>query len=158
MRTQELIVRQTQRALEDTLRAAAALPADRLDWQPAPTSRSALNQLQEIAVSAEWFLPLLEGGQLPAFDDHARREAARLKASLDTLDACRVYARDSTARLCHAIAHFPDERLDDEISLPFGGGMMMTMADVLGLHAWNLTYHLGQINYIQTLLGDREMH
>lgn len=32
------------------------------------------------------------------------------------------------------------------------------MADVLFLHSWNLTYHLGQINQLQLMLGDREMH
>jgi hypothetical protein len=34
----------------------------------------------------------------------------------------------------------------------------MTLAEVLGLPAWNMTYHLGQINQIQLVLGDREMH
>jgi len=36
--------------------------------------------------------------------------------------------------------------------------MIMTMADVLMLQRWNLTYHLGQINQIQLMLGDAEMH
>jgi len=144
--------------LEDVLRAAAALPPDRLAWQPAETSRSALNQLQELAVSASWFLPILSEGHFPEFGDHARRETERIRESLDTLEKCRDQARDGTAQLCQAIAQFPDGRLEDEILVPFGGGMTLTMADVLGLHAWNLTYHLGQINYLQTMIGDREMH
>jgi hypothetical protein len=36
--------------------------------------------------------------------------------------------------------------------------MTVTIADVLGMHYWNLTYHLGQINQIQMMLGDRQMH
>jgi len=29
---------------------------------------------------------------------------------------------------------------------------------VIGKHAWNLAYHQGQINQIQLLLGDKQMH
>jgi hypothetical protein len=42
--------------------------------------------------------------------------------------------------------------------MPFGGGVVMTMADILSLPSWNMVYHLGQINQIQLMLGDREMH
>jgi len=95
---------------------------------------------------------------MPEFDDHAKREAGRLAASFDTFAKCRERMQAGTGRLCHAIERFPDGRLEEEIFLPFGGGVSLTMADVLALHGWNLTYHLGQINYLQTLLGDRAMH
>jgi hypothetical protein len=36
--------------------------------------------------------------------------------------------------------------------------MTVSLADVCFLHYWNTVYHLGQVNYLQTLLGDREMH
>ena len=32
------------------------------------------------------------------------------------------------------------------------------MADILMLHYHNMTYHLGQINFIQLMYGDKEMH
>ena len=62
------------------------------------------------------------------------------------------------ADLCHAVAAIPDAALEREITLPFGGGTVMTLADALGLPAWNMTYHLGQINLIGLMLGDRRMH
>ena len=34
----------------------------------------------------------------------------------------------------------------------------MTLADVMMLCYWNIVYHLGQINQIQLMLGDEEMH
>jgi hypothetical protein len=37
-------------------------------------------------------------------------------------------------------------------------GAKMTFAELLFLNYWNLVYHQGQIAYIQTLYGDREMH
>lgn len=158
MRFQEQIVRMTQRALQDLIRAAEAFPSDRLEWSPAPTGRSALSMMQEAATSARWLLPLIESGSMPAFDDHARREAAALRASYDDLPKCVAASLAGTGELCRAILALPDSQLEQEIQVPFGGGTMMTLADVSSLHYWNLVYHLGQLSYIQTLYGDLEMH
>ncbi len=121
-------------------------------------ARSALSQMQEVATAGAWFIPLVRDRKQPEFDEHARREAVRLRKSYDTIEKCVEAARDSTSDLCRAIAAFPDMELEDEMTLPFGGGVVMTMADVLGMHHWNLVYHLGQINQLQLMLGDREMH
>lgn len=37
-------------------------------------------------------------------------------------------------------------------------GMMVTGADPLFLSYCNLTYHLGQVSYVQMPLGNAEMH
>lgn len=158
MRYQDQVVKQTQRALDDVLRAVDALPEDKRDWKPAETARSALNQLQEIAMSPQFFVRLIRDGKMLEFDDHAKEESEKLRKSFNTLAKCREAAKDGTSELCQIVSDFPDDRLEDEVTLPFAGGMVMTMADVLGLHAWNLTYHHGQVNYIQTMLGDLEMH
>ncbi|MEZ5163605.1 MAG: hypothetical protein R2688_07600 [Fimbriimonadaceae bacterium] len=64
----------------------------------------------------------------------------------------------TTSDLCNLIAEFPDDQLENEVTLPFGGGMTITMADVLSIHYWNTVYHQGQVNFIQMLLGDGDMH
>lgn len=158
MRYQDQLVRLTQKALDDIVRSASAVPADKLTWTPGGETRSTLSQMQEIAMSGSWFVPLVKDRSVPEMDEHARKEAARIRESYDTLEKCIDAAKQSTAELCAAISDFPDASLEDEITLPFGGGAVMTMADVLFLHTWNLTYHLGQINQIQLALGDRAMH
>ena len=155
MRYQDQLVRQTQKALDDIARAARAIPADRADWSPGGESRSALNQMQEVSTAANWFLPMVRDRTLPKFDEHAREEAAKLRQSFDDIERCIDAGRTSTSDLCQAIQAFPDSQLEEEMTLPFG---TFTMADILGLHYWNLIYHLGQINQIQLLLGDRAMH
>jgi hypothetical protein len=44
------------------------------------------------------------------------------------------------------------------IHLPFRGGMDMTVLQIMSLMVWNCNYHEGQICYIQTLYGDKDMH
>jgi uncharacterized damage-inducible protein DinB len=157
MRLQDQIVRQTQRAVDDFLRAIAAIPVDHLEWAP-EGGRHALSQLQEVAMVPDFYLIVLRTGSVPVFDDHAKERVETLRASLSTIDECREGLMRMTSELCQAIRDFPDQRLEEEVVLPFNGGMRVTMGDVLGLHYWNTVYHLGQINYLQTLLGDREMH
>jgi uncharacterized damage-inducible protein DinB len=158
MRYQDQVVKGTYKALDDIVRAARAVPADRLDWAPGGAARSVLNQMREIAAAGSWFLPIVREGRLPEFAEHPRAEARRIMQGFDTLDKCVEAARASTAELCHAVADFPDDQLECELTLPFGGGTTMTMADILGMHAWNMVYHLGQISQIQLMLGDLEMH
>lgn len=156
MRFQDHTVGRTQRALDDVVRAARAIPEDRLDWSPGGSARSALAQMREIAQTGERFLPLIVG-DARGFEGHAAREEAALEGT-EGLDVLIERARAGVAQLCQAIVAIPDAALEREITLPFGGGVVMTLADALGLPAWNMTYHLGQINLIGLMLGDRRMH
>lgn len=158
MRYQDQVVRATQKALDDIVRAAQAVPADKLDWSAGGAARSVLNQMQEIAISGDWFVPILRDRQVPAFDEHARKESGRLMKENDTLEKCVAAAQAGTSALCRAIAAFPSDALEDELVMPFGGGMRLSMADIMTLHRDNMVYHTGQINFVQLLLGDREMH
>ena len=114
--------------------------------------------MQELAIAAAMFVPLIENRGMPPEQSHAEVSSRKASESYDTLAQCVSAAKEGTQRVCGLIASFPDSELDKEVHLPFGPGMTVTMADVLGLHAWNLVYHLGQINYIQTCLGDYQMH
>ena len=157
MRYQDQVVKMTQKALDDVCRAAAAVPAEKLDWSPMGKARSVLNQMQEIATSGTWFIPLVESRVLPVFDAEMAKAHTRFRNTFDTIEDCIAEARQSTGQLCQAIVAFPDVELDNEVTLPFGAGMT-TMADVLAMHYWNMVYHLGQINQIQLMLGDTKMH
>lgn len=156
MRLQDHLVSRTQRALDDVIRAARAIPEERLDWSPGGSARSTLAQMREIAQTGERFLPLVLG-DATGFVGHAAREEAALQGD-EALDELIARARRGVADLCQAILAISDESLEREITLPFGGGIVMTLTDALGLPAWNMTYHLGQINLIGLILGDRRMH
>ena len=158
MRYQDEIDRITQKALDDICRAARSIPADRAEWVPMGEARSLLNQMQEIAVAATWFFNIIQDLKVPKEPDQSIDETMARARKLLTVEECIDMARVTTAELCKAISTFPDEAMELEVTLPFDEGQTVIMADVLFLHAWNLSYHLGQINQIQLMLGDREMH
>lgn len=157
MRYQDQLVRLTQKAFDDLCRAALAVPEDKRAWNPGGESRSVLSQMQEVATTADFFMPILQEG-VRDFDQHVMKELARKRDSLSTVEQCIEAGREGVVELCTKIAEFPDQHLETEMTVPFGGGMVMSMADILDLPRWNFTYHLGQINQIQLMLGDRAMH
>ena len=154
MTYQDQIVKMTQRAVLDLIEAVESLPPNSRDWQPTPQSRSALNQLREIAMGPRYLIPLLSDFRSDSFSLHGPSGIAGADEDLTTFDAIRAEALAGLAELCQQMAHVPDEKLDAEVILPFAGGMTMTLADVLALHYWNATYHLGQVNYLSVLAAD----
>jgi len=158
MRYQDEIVRMTQRALDDVCRAALAIPSEKREWVPMGAARSVLNQMQELAVAALWFYDIIQDLRITREPERDIDEIMVKAREITTVEECVERARTSTSDLCRAIAAFPDEALDVEVTLPFGAGQTASMADMLYMHAWNLTYHLGQINQMQLMLGDPEMH
>ena len=152
MRLQDQIVKITQHALDDVCRAAQAVPEAKQNWAPGGSSRSTLSQMQEIAATPGVMLPILQGTA------SSKHEQGKAPHSPDSVEHCSEIARAEFGRLCQAISAFPDMRMDEEIRTPFGDDTIMTMADALMLPYWNLVYHLGQINQIQLILGDTEMH
>jgi hypothetical protein len=151
MRVQDFIAGQTEVITEGIIRATRAVPADKLEWKPFDNGRSALDQFQECAVSPEIFLRALNGGGYVYTDDLRDKRKA-----LKTIDEAEVALRKNTAELLKAMRETPDARLEEPIELPWGA--TWRLVDVMNMHFWNLTYHVGQINYIQTMLGDFEMH
>src|SRR5436190_21636559 len=111
MRYQDQVVKMTQKALDDVCRAASSTPPDRLEWVPMDKARSVLNQMQEIATSGTYFLPLVESGVVPVFDDETAEQHTRFRQAMHSLDECINEARESTGQLCQAIIGFPDKDL-----------------------------------------------
>jgi len=147
-----------QRALEDLCRSANAVRPEFHDWRPAGEARAVLSQMREIASSGYFFIPILKDRTPPTFSPEAMREAQDRMESYKTMLDCIASAREVTGEINLLILSIPDEELEKEIDLPFGGGMRVTIADVCVMHYWNMVYHHGQVNQIQLMLGDRDMH
>jgi uncharacterized damage-inducible protein DinB len=139
------------------LRAVRATPEDKLEWKVLDKSRTVLDMLQECAQSPLWFAAMLEQRTGSVFDpaEYPNLQAERRAWSAEEAER-RIH--ENSERLYAAIRSVPDEDLTQTISLPFGQNMVASLTTVMALTYWNLTYHLGQINFIQTLLDDWQMH
>lgn len=121
------------------------LPPDKLDFQPNPGCKSALQVTGEAAGVMRMLLPLFTGGDFQPSPSPPPQSFEEAKT--DLLDASEAFA---------AALDGAGPELERSIASPFGGEMWVAHAVVFGMI--DLLHHHGQITYLQSLLGDAENH
>lgn len=120
------------------------IPADKLDWKPTPEAKSALQIAGEIIGVMEMTAPLFTGGNYaPA--------PLPVPATLDEAVALLTAASKKYADALEAAG----DELERPVESPFG---TMWAASAVLFGVIDLLHHNGQLSYIQSLLGDAEMH
>jgi uncharacterized damage-inducible protein DinB len=99
------------------------------------------------------YASVLANAPLP-FRSQAESDAATDEC--DTLPKACAYLHRSLTRLCDTLIALPAERLTEMVILPDGEKMPSALAMLVPAN--HMQYHLGQINYLQTLMGDEEYH
>jgi uncharacterized damage-inducible protein DinB len=152
----KLVAKFTLDAVDELLRYARAVPREKLTWRPAEHARSVLEILQECAtLPAALVAWLQERPQaVPSQEQYASFWAQA--AALTTLEACENALRENTQHLLQVVQSLSEADLSQTAVAPWG--KTYTLAEGSMLHHWNITYHLGQIAYIQLLYGDTEYH
>lgn len=141
---QEYIARATEQKAQDVI-AAARAAADMRNGNSLGRGRTVLDLVAECAITNKMSIALLRDRR---WDEAGREARQKAHAALDTLDkACDALA-ESTIALANAIRAIPDDHLALEVFLP---SETSTVADDMLHSYWNMSYHEGQINYIQTL-------
>ena len=152
----KLLAKFTLDVVDELMRYAKAVPNDKLTWRPAEHARSVLEILQECAtLPAAWAAWLQERPESPPSMEQYAPYCAQA-ATLTTLDACETALRENTARLLQVVETLSEADLSQTAVAPWG--KTYTLAEGCMLHHWKLTYHLGQVAYIQLLYGDTEYH
>jgi uncharacterized damage-inducible protein DinB len=142
----------SQEACETLIRVAGATPADKLSWEPLENGRTILAQLAECTLAnLKWarILRTREYANLP------RDLAENLWGQLTTLDAISTKLRESVEELVSALGGVPVDELSSQVQTEWGA---MSLSRCCFHAYWNMVYHEGQINYIQTLYGDFDEH
>ncbi|MBN9503780.1 MAG: hypothetical protein BGO01_08360 [Armatimonadetes bacterium 55-13] len=145
----ELLTRLTENQIDSLFRAASALPADKLDWQPSANTRSALDQLQEVATALDVFWASFTERKIE-WSDEMFAEWKESRSKITSLAELESKTRESTKKLVEFMKGLSAEDLTKPVELPFPGSY--TLADVLAYHYWNMSYHEGQITMIGMLL------
>jgi len=120
------------------------IPEDRLNWKPAPDSKSALECAAEAAFFMKSMIPVLAGATWTRSD-------AASPSKAEVQDTLRAAAKEYAA----ALRAIPVERLGEVVSMPFGD---VPLGQVAGFAVVDVIHHRGQVCYLQTLLGDKENH
>lgn len=156
MRIQDYLIDATREAAKEAFRYAKAVPEDRVGWSP-EGARSTLSLCQEMALCPKWAEEIIDGNA-PEWSEEAMKAIEVEQAQYKTIEACEAECNKRLESLFRQYAGLSDERLKDKQWLPFDGGRDVTVQEIMDYPRWNFTYHLGQIAYIQTMLGDKEMH
>lgn len=149
MNSIELLCRQADRQLENILKAAKSIPPEKLDWKPSENTRSALDQLQEVATAIDVFWPAYAERKIE-WNDEMFGQWMEMRSKLTTLEELENACRNSTKRLTEFVRGLKEEELDLPVIMPFPGEF--TLADIISYHYWNMSYHEGQINMIGFML------
>ncbi|HLK59469.1 MAG TPA: hypothetical protein VKU00_23105 [Chthonomonadaceae bacterium] len=149
MTVQEFQARKILRIARTLAHFIATTPADKLDWCPCldekSCTRSVLDQISECIACNRSIATLLGGGESsfasgsPITDAQTAQEELLLSAE----------------ELAAIVRGMPDEALAKPFMMP----SVTVIGEVLiDIPTRNMSYHGGQINFVQLLLGDKESH
>lgn len=146
----------TMDALESLMKTARAMPEERLTWQPMEVGRNVINQLAECIQVARWFTRIFTERDASFFTPEfigAQRTERETWTTLADIERDIFGAHEA---LVAAMRAFPEGELEG--SIEFRPGWAPTYRQMCYFPLRNLWYHFGQVNYIQTLYGDKDMH
>ena len=156
MKYQDYVINGTKDAFEAAFKYAKHVQPDKLTWEPCDLGRSVLNICQELAKCPDHAVELLEKKAMEMSED-SMDEYKKEVAQWDTVEKCYIAGKARLEKLVSYINSFPEDKLNDKVWLPFDGGRDFTMMEIMAYPFWNYQYHQGQIAYIETLYGDKEM-
>ncbi len=154
-----VFIANTARFMAQTVqRSAPFVPSEKRNWSPMGAARTTVDMVQECCEAMEIFTNYMKTGQMPQLTPEvfAKRTEA-IKKSPPKLEELFPRLQKSTEEYAQTIEKFPAEKLTQMVTSPFGG-QQMPLIQLVSLPAFNLIYHWGQINYVQSMLGDMEMH
>jgi len=123
------------------------VPEERAGWKPAPAAKSPLEVAAEVIRAIRMYRPIFDGPGYPDPRPPLPQPTTLEEARSLLLEAAEDYA---------AALEAAGPELDRPQDMPFGGVFRAYRAVCFPL--MDLFNHHGQILYLQSLLGDKEMH
>jgi hypothetical protein len=155
MTSLEPVARVVRWGVESMAFNLSRLPADRLQWKPNPESKSALEVTGEVIGVMRMMTGLMTTGSFapPAGAEASAGGPIRYANPTGLEEAQRQLAEAGEAFAAALEKAGPE--LERPVETPFGT-MLGTRVVLWGMI--DLVHHHGQICYLQSLLGDKEMH
>jgi hypothetical protein len=145
-------------AKSQLVRALNTTPDDRINWSPAPSARTPIEIAAHAAEGVKNIHGTLDGR---TFAVPTPEEADRGFRAWEAQFKTREKVLDLLERNSEAFVGWLDgltpERLETMVTMPFGMGQVpLSMA--ITFVARHTQYHVAQMDYVQTLYGDRDWH
>ncbi len=131
----------------------AALTDEQYNNTYGGVTRSPRNIAAEVAVLTSGTVKLIQGGDVSMPDDSVMQS---VESELDTPAKAGHAVKAAALELAKAVKAASDEELAREITMPWG--QAFSAYALAHLTATHIMYHDGQINYVQAINGDAEMH
>lgn len=137
-------------------RAVKRVPVDKLNWSPSDSARSVVHLVAHAGWSLGWITSMLGGNPYPAATTaEGDREMREFEHGFKEIEPAMSLLDEKAGAWLSVVRSLTVEDMDRMISLPFGFGEMR-VRDALSAAAWHTNDHCAQIEYIQTILGDRD--
>jgi hypothetical protein len=146
------------RAKEQLARALATTPDDRINWSPSPTSRTPVQIVAHAAEALNNINGFVNGRP---FEVENSAEADKIfrehELGFHTREQALELLEQNSAGFLATLDALTPERLSAMVELPFGLGSA-PVAVAITFAAAHTRSHIPQIEYIQTIYGDRDWH
>jgi hypothetical protein len=153
--SKQIIISMLELGRAELERTAKAVPEDKLNWRPLDNGRPVLDLLGSAAQGPGIVVGILNGTL--KFGPELMQQ---LKTERDgwTREEALRQLEENTKTLIAEVESRTEEQLNELVTLPFNGGTTLPLGAALLRGYRFFMSRTAQINYIQTLYGDFEMH
>ena len=144
------------RAKDRLVKDLKTTPDDKINWSPSPTARTPIECVAHAAMSIEGMQGMFTGKPFPfsgvdELDQFSRQKESEFK----TREKAIGLLEENSKGYLDWLDTLTPEQLQSTLDLPFGS---FPYAAAITFAADHLRCHAGQIEYIQTIYGDRDWH
>lgn len=144
----DFLARATRKAADELVAAIARIPEEKRDWSPGGKSRTALDVFAECVILNGYTVELIQT-RVWADEKYASYGADKEKIYVLSPEERATALKKSVEKVIVAIQSVPDDALGVMIEMPWGA---QTLEEICAYPYWNMSYHLGQTNYIASIL------
>lgn len=145
-------------ARDQMLAFFANVPDDRLNWSPAATARTPVELVAHTACAVEKMNDMLDGRTFAEPNSATADVYFRgMESEFKSREEVTALLNKNSEAFLKWLDAMPAERLDEEVTLPFGMGKA-PLSFVLPFMAEHVRWHAAQMEYLQTAYGDRDWH
>jgi len=129
-----------------------ALPEDAVAKSFGPKTRTVADIVYEINFVNDRIATVMRGETPPPFPGEGWNRAPE---GYRTKDMLLKTLKESSSSILSMVEDYSDADMEESLATGSGQRTRLERCQFMTVHLW---YHCGQLNYIQTLLGDEEIH